>query len=87
MYYLVKDQGIKKLQERVSELDLYGKVNGHSCGATFLVFDDYSIIEESECVELTLQALMTWLLFLKAYLTIRVKHWLNKLNPDYVEPF
>lgn len=87
MHYLVKDQGIKKLQEKVTEADLYGHFEGYECGTTFLVFDDYSIIEESECVELTIQALMTWLLEVKAYLIIRVKHWVCKLNSDYVEPF
>ena len=84
-YYLVKNQGIKKLKEKVSELDLYGRVNGYSCGATFLVFTDYSIVEEAECTELSFSSLKLKLTLL--YLKLKMMYWLNKLDPNYQEPF
>lgn len=84
-YYLVKNQGIKKLKEKVSELDLYGKVNDYGCGTTFLVFTDYSIVEESDCTELSFSALKLKLVLL--YLKLRMMYWLNKLDPNYQEPF
>jgi hypothetical protein len=86
MYYLIKNQGIKKLKDKVSELELYGDCSGNSYGATFLVFTDYSIVEETDCVELS-PSLLEQLRLLKAYLTLRIKHWFSKLDPSYQEPF
>lgn len=87
MYYLVKNQGIKKLKEKVSELELYGHCLDNSYGATFLVFTDYSIVEEADCLELSFPGLQKAFTLLKLYLEFKVAYWLSKLDSSYQDPF